>query len=54
MVRIDNGLSTREKEAAELTGLSFNLIASQLNREQKLLSTTTNKTIQEKQEGNDE
>lgn len=37
VTRITNGLSTREKEAAELTGMSFDVIASQLKRENELL-----------------
>ena len=37
VVRIDNGLSTREKEAAELTGLDINFIAGQLAKERELL-----------------
>ena len=37
VVRIDNGLSTREKEAAELTGLDINMIAGQLAKEKELL-----------------
>ena len=37
VTRITNGLSTREKEAAELTGLSFDTIATQLKRENDLL-----------------
>lgn len=37
VIRVQNGFSTREREAAELTGMSFDLIASQLSREQQLM-----------------
>lgn len=45
VVRINNGLSTREKEAAELTGLSFDLISEQLQRENKLMPLSTESTL---------
>ncbi|SPT70098.1 phage portal protein [Anaerobiospirillum thomasii] len=41
VVRINNGLSTREKEAAELTGLSFEVIANQLTAESVALKAIT-------------
>ncbi len=41
VVRINNGLSTREKEAAELTGLSFEVIANQLTAESEALKAIT-------------
>lgn len=36
-VRVQEGFSTREHEAAELTGMSFDMIASQRGREEKLM-----------------
>ena len=37
-IRVDEGFSTREREAAELTGMAFDIIASQRGREEKLMS----------------
>ena len=53
VVRISNGLSTREKEAAELTGLQFELIASQLQTENKALAPFLQQSISDNEDNND-
>jgi lambda family phage portal protein len=37
-LRVEEGFSTREREAAELTGMSFDVIAAQRGREEKLMT----------------
>ena len=37
-VRVEEGFSTREHEANELTGMSFDMIAAQRGREEKLMN----------------
>lgn len=60
VTRIQNGLSTREREAAELTGMSINTIISQLAKEQRLCEengitlSTGNNTNENLQMSNDE